>query len=35
MLKGNSKVENIILDADMPDGIGKMISTIEIVLLKS
>jgi len=35
MLKGNSKVQNIILDADMPDGIGKMISTIEIVLLKS
>jgi len=35
MLKGNSKVQNIILDTDMPAGIGKMLSTIEIVLQKN
>jgi len=35
ILKGNSKVQNIILDTDMPAGIGKMLSTIEIVLLKN
>ena len=35
MLKGNSKVENIIVDTEMPAGIGKMLSTIEIVLLKN
>jgi len=35
MLKGNSKVQNIILDTDMPAGIGKMLSTIEIILLKN
>ncbi len=34
MLKGNSKIQNIVLDTDMPAGIGKMLSTIEIVLLK-
>jgi len=34
MLKGNSKVENIAVDTEMPAGIGKMLSTIEIVLLK-
>jgi len=35
ILKGNSKVQNIILDTDMPAGIGKMLSTIEIVLQKN
>ena len=35
MLKGNSKIQNIVLDTDMPAGIGKMLSTIEIVLLKN
>ena len=35
MLKGNSKVENIVVDTEMPAGIGKMLSTIEIVLLKN
>ena len=34
ILKGNSKVQNIILDTDMPAGIGKMLSTIEIILQK-
>ncbi len=35
MLKGNSKVQDIILDTDMPAGIGKMLSTIEIILEKN
>ena len=35
MLKGNSKVENIEVDTEMPAGIGKMLSTIEIILLKN
>ena len=35
MLKGNSKIQNIILDTDMPAGIGKMLSTIEIILQKN
>jgi len=35
MLKGNSRIENILVDTEMPAGIGKMLSTIEIVLLKN
>jgi len=35
MLKGNSKIQNIILDTDMPAGIGKMLSTIEIIIQKN
>ena len=35
MLKGSAKVQNIQLDTDMPAGIGKMLSTIEIILLKN
>ncbi len=35
MLKGNSKIQNIVLDTDIPAGMGKMLSTIEIVLLKN
>ena len=35
MLKGNATVQNIELDTDMPAGIGKMLSTIEIILLKN
>lgn len=34
MLKGNSKVENITLDTESAAGIGKMTSTIEIILNK-
>ena len=34
MLKGNSKVEKIILDTVSAAGIGKMTSTIEIILNK-
>lgn len=35
MLKGSAKVQKIQLDTDMPAGIGKMLSTIEIILLKN
>jgi DNA-binding protein len=35
MLKGNAKIQSIELDTDMPAGIGKMLSTIEITLLKN
>ena len=35
MLKGDAKIQNIILDTDMPAGIGKMLSTIEIILQKN
>ena len=34
LLRGNSKVEKIILDTDSAPGIGKMLSTIEIILNK-
>ena len=34
MLNGNSKVEKIKLDTDAAAGIGKMTSTIEIILVK-
>ena len=34
MLKGNSKVQNITLDTESAAGIGKMTSTIEIILNK-
>lgn len=35
MLYGNSKVQKITLDTDEAPGIGKMLSTIEIILHKS
>jgi hypothetical protein len=34
MLKGNSKVEKIILDTVESAGIGSMTSTVEIILNK-
>lgn len=34
MLHGNSKVQNIKLDTESAAGIGRMTSTIEIVLIK-
>ncbi|MGQ0377189.1 MAG: DNA-binding protein [Nitrososphaerota archaeon] len=34
MLKGNSRIQNITVDSEIPDGIGKMLSTIEIILSK-
>jgi len=35
MLKGNSKIDKISVDTEGAVGIGKMLSTIEIVLLKN
>jgi len=35
MLKGTSKIEKISVDSEIPDGIGKMISTIEIIIGKN
>jgi len=35
MLKGDAKIQNIVLDTDMPAGIGQMLSTIEIILQKN
>ena len=35
MLKGNSKVQKIILDTEAEAGIGNMISTVEIILNKN
>ena len=34
MLKGNSQIQNITVDSEIPNGIGKMLSTIEIILSK-
>jgi len=34
LMKGNSKVESIKLDTDSAPGIGRMLSTIEIILIK-
>jgi DNA-binding protein len=35
MLKGNSKIQKIVVDSEIPSGFGKMLSTIEIVILKN
>ena len=35
MLKGNSKIQNIVVNSEVPAGLGKMLSTIEIVLQKN
>ncbi len=35
MLKGNSKIDKISVDTEGAVGIGKMLSTIEIVLMKN
>ncbi len=35
MMKGNSKIQDITLDSDIPSGVGRMISTIRIVLVKN
>jgi len=34
MLKGNLRIQNITVDSEIPNGIGKMLSTIEIILSK-
>ena len=35
MLKGNSKIDKISVDTEGAAGIGKMLSTIEIILMKN
>ncbi len=35
MLKGNSKIDKITVDTEGAVGIGKMLSTIEIILMKN
>lgn len=35
MMKGNSKIQKITLDTDAAAGIGKMTSTVEIILKKN
>lgn len=35
MLKGNSKIQKILVDSETPVGMGRMISTIEIMILKN
>ena len=35
MLKGNSKIQKISVDSEAITGVGKILSTIEIVLLKN
>ena len=35
LLKGNSKVEKIYLSSDVPKTMGRMVSTIQITLIKS
>lgn len=34
MLNGNSRIQNITVDSEIPNGVGKMLSTIEIILSK-
>jgi len=34
MLNGNSRIQKITVDSEIPNGIGKMLSTIEIILSK-
>ena len=35
MLKGNSKIQKIHVDSEFPSGFGKLLSTIEIIILKN
>jgi len=35
MLKGTSKIQKIIVDSEAPKGMGRMISTIEIIISKN
>lgn len=34
MMNGNSQIQNITVDSEIPEGMGKMLSTIEIILSK-
>lgn len=35
LLKGNSKIQKILVDSESPAGMGRMISTIEIIISKN
>lgn len=35
MLKGTSKIQKIVVDSEIPIGMGRMLSTIEIVISKN
>lgn len=35
MMRGSSRVEKITLDSEIPQQLGRMISTIEIILVKN
>jgi archaea-specific DNA-binding protein len=35
MLKGNSKIQKILVDSEIPEGMGRMLSTIEIIITKN
>jgi len=35
MLKGTSKIQKILVDSETPKGMGRMLSTIEIIISKN
>ena len=35
MLKGSSKIQKILVDSESPEGMGRMLSTIEIIISKN
>jgi len=35
MLKGTSKIQKILVDSETPEGMGRMLSTIEIIISKN
>ncbi|HEU04922.1 hypothetical protein LCGC14_1916900 [marine sediment metagenome] len=35
MLKGTSKIQKILVDSEAPEGMGRMLSTIEIIISKN
>ncbi len=35
LLKGTSKIQKILVDSERPEGMGRMLSTIEIIISKN
>ncbi len=35
MLKGTSKIQKILVDSETPEGMGRLLSTIEIIISKN
>ncbi len=35
LLKGTSKIQKILVDSESPEGMGRMLSTIEIIISKN